>query len=262
MEQGLALPNNKLGKSKHLSSHQELKHYLPDTIVESKDNLYSFLTKYKTVYVKPNNGTGGRGVIRVKQYKDGTYGYQLGLEKHQFTGYDSLYRSLGKHICKRKHLIQKGIPLLKYNGRPFDIRIMVQKNPSGYWECTGIIARLAHPKKIVTNYHRGGTPLPLESLLSAHLAPKDIAPFVQYLRDLGLEISEHVATGFPFVTAMGVDIGLDSDLKPWIIEVNTKPDPHIFNQLEDKRPYQKILHYLSYNRSLKGKRNRNAVMEA
>ncbi|MBC8079813.1 MAG: YheC/YheD family protein [Gorillibacterium sp.] len=251
MEQGLVFPNNKLGKANYLSQSDELKKYLPDTMVESKLNLQLFLAKYKKVYVKPNNGTGGRGVIRVKVKQDGMYVYQLGLKEHHFVHFDQLYDSLAKRIGNKKHLIQKAIPLLKVNRRPFDIRIMVQMNRTGHWECTGIIARLAHPNKIVTNYHRGGTPLPLENLLASHMPSQEIPAFVQKLKDLGQQISEHLSEGYPFVTDMGVDIGLDESLKPWIIEVNTKPDPHIFNQLKDKTPYRIIMQNIKYNRRIK-----------
>ncbi|MCL6457815.1 MAG: YheC/YheD family protein [Gorillibacterium sp.] len=255
MEQRSALPNNKLGKTKYLIMNDELKDYLPDTIVESKNNLQLFLTKYKTVYVKPNNGTGGRGVMRVKVRKDGTFVYQLGLKEHRFADFDQLYHSLSKYTSQKRHLIQKGIPLLKVDHRPFDIRIMVQRYGIGYWVCTGIIARLAYPKKIITNYHGGGTPLPLEGLLANYLSPKEIPAFIQNLKDLGQQISVYLAEGLPHVTAMGVDIGLDTNLKPWIIEVNTKPDPYIFNQLKDKTMYRLIMQYIKYNRSNKNKRN-------
>ena len=31
--------------------------------------------------------------------------------------------------------------------------------------------------------------------------------------------------------AIGIDIGIDENFFPWIIEVNMKPDPYVFNQL-------------------------------
>ena len=248
MEKRSVLPNNKLMKTQHLSENSELKAYIPDTVAESKSNLSAYLTRYRMVYVKPNNGTGGRGVIRVRIAKDGAYEYQLGLKRHAFRTFDGLYRSLGKITSKRTHLVQKGVPLLKIKGRPFDIRVMIQKGPEGKWEHTGTIARIAHPKRIVTNYHRGGTPIELETLLAYFMPAKDISAFVDSLNELSTRIAEHLSTGYPYVTAVGVDIGLDQDHKPWIIEVNTKPDPYIFKNLKDKRVFQKIIRYIGYNR--------------
>ncbi|RIE04883.1 YheC/YheD family protein [Cohnella faecalis] len=42
---------------------------------------------------------------------------------------------------------------------------------------------------------------------------------------------------------VGADIGLDNHLRPWIIELNTNPDPYIFRHLADKRIARKVLSY-------------------
>ncbi|WP_040948608.1 YheC/YheD family protein [Gorillibacterium massiliense] len=243
-------PNTKLGKARYLLEHSELAEHVPDTIKETSENLHQFLMKYRTVYVKPDNGTAGRGVMRVKVEDPGTYCYQLEKEEHRFSSFNRMYRSLSEITSKRRHLVQKGIPLLKIRKRPFDIRVMVQRNPEGVWETTGIIGRLAHPRKIVTNYHSGGTPLPLEALLESHMSSQELPAFLERLNNLGVLTAEHMVKGYPFVHAFGIDIGLDADLKPWIIEVNTKPDPHIFKWLGKPSVYQKILRYLRFNRRL------------
>ncbi|WP_141692548.1 YheC/YheD family protein [Paenibacillus pectinilyticus] len=48
---------------------------------------------------------------------------------------------------------------------------------------------------------------------------------------------------FPNFSSYGVDIGIDKEMKPWIIEVNTRPDKYIFNALSDKRMFRKIIRY-------------------
>jgi glutathione synthase/RimK-type ligase-like ATP-grasp enzyme len=57
--------------SKSLLTHQELSQNVPDTRWYSKKTLKTMLDRYKMVYVKPNNGTGGRGIMRVEKLGDG-----------------------------------------------------------------------------------------------------------------------------------------------------------------------------------------------
>lgn len=53
-------------------------------------------------------------------------------------------------------IIQQGIKLELVEGRPYDIRAMVQHKPKSKWTCTGIFTKVGSPKKIVTNYAQGG----------------------------------------------------------------------------------------------------------
>ncbi|QGQ94746.1 hypothetical protein EHS13_07550 [Paenibacillus psychroresistens] len=107
---------------------------------------------------------------------------------------------------------------------------------------TGVVGRLARPKKIVTNYHSGGTPLPLEGLLSSHI-PTNKTSYMNEIRDLGVHVSKHMGKYFSKYRSFGVDVAIDSSFKPWILEVNTRPDKHIFNALKDKSMYRKIVRF-------------------
>src|SRR5690606_38234482 len=42
------------------------------------------------------------------------------------------------------------------NGRPFDIRVMVQKSNEGVWKSTALFTKIGRPGKVATNYHQGG----------------------------------------------------------------------------------------------------------
>lgn len=138
-------------KTKVLLGSDGVRPYIPDTRKFNKTTLNSMLHSYNMVYVKPEIGTYGNGVIRVERLKTGEYSYQIDKKIKTFRDYTSLYQSLLKKTGKRSYLIQKGIHLVKYNKQRFDLRVMVQLSPKGTWETTGLIGRVAQPGKIVTN---------------------------------------------------------------------------------------------------------------
>ncbi|AWB44547.1 ATP-binding protein [Paenibacillus sp. CAA11] len=234
---------SKWRKTEILLSHRSIRRYIPETCKFSRENLSSMLNQYSMVYVKPEQGTYGRGVMRVQGERGKGYSYQYEETLKQFENIDSLYKSLSKRIQGRSYLIQRGIHLLKHKTRRFDIRVMVQLSPAGKWENTGVIGRLGHPRKIVTNYHSGGKPTAIETLLKGHVTGQQQTRLLKDMGELGVEIASHMQKKYSKLKHIGVDIGLDRTLTPWIIEVNMNPDPYIFNQLKDKSMYRKVMKY-------------------
>lgn len=219
---------------------------MPATRVMTKAALQTMLNQHRMVYVKPDMGSFGQGVMRVEKItssKGTQYLYQHGDRPRAFSSFDRLYRAIGGSKIKKNYLVQKGIHLLKFRQRRFDIRVMIQKSPKGAWEATGLIGRLSHPKRIVTNYHSGGTPLPVGTLMQPHLNKARRSQYNQKLRILGVAIAKHMQKSYPGLKEIGVDIAVDRTMKPWILEVNSRPDPFIFNQLKDKSMYRRIYRY-------------------
>lgn len=236
---------DKLRKTKALLRHERLKMYVPRTVKMSKSSLWSMLQQYSIVYAKPVRGTFGKGVMRAEQLDGGDSGYLLrrGTTSTRFPDFSSLYKGIQRVKLNRPYLVQQGIELLRYRRRRFDLRVMVQKNPSGRWETTGIIGRLAQPGKIVTNYHSGGKPMPVETLLKPHLSPAQTQEMVRFLNRFGTEVAHALGRSFPRLNTIGIDVALDRRLHPWILEVNTNPDPYIFKKLKDPRVFRKIYRY-------------------
>ncbi|SFB21972.1 YheC/D like ATP-grasp [Cohnella sp. OV330] len=234
--------NNKMGKYKLMLKDRATARHLPPTAIASLKAVRTMLGRYAAVYIKPSHGTGGYGIFKMSRFKGG---YQLrhGTRSRVYPKLEQAYAAFDKARANRIYLVQMGIPLLQYKRRPFDLRIMVQRNPRGAWEATGIVGRLAMANKIVTNYHNGGKPMPADALLSPAIPAAKRQGYKGRLEGLALRVSRHLSGYFPQFRAYGVDIGIDRSLKPWIIEVNSRPDRSIFNALSDKRMYRKIMAY-------------------
>lgn len=245
MPKNITRVTSKLRKTAALLRDESLRAYVPITARMNRHTLRNMLDTHRMVYVKPNVGTFGNGVIRVEKRNQGkdAYWFQSGAKARSFRSFDAMFAALSQAKARRPYLVQKGIHLLKHNGRRFDLRVMVQHNLQQRWETTGIIGRLAHPKKIVTNYHNGGTPMKAETLLGSHMPAARRTRMMSRLKQLGLSTARQMSRSFPGVKEIGLDVALDHTLHPWILEVNTNPDPYIFRVLKDKSMFRKVIRY-------------------
>ncbi|WP_274648381.1 YheC/YheD family protein [Paenibacillus humicola] len=253
---GIQRVKSKWAKTNALLQSDTLSGHIPETIQWSREGLQTMLDECGMLYVKPDQGTFGGGVIRIEKVDEDHYTYQLGTKLRTFPAFVQMADRLERELGSRPYLIQKGIELLKYNGRRFDIRVMVQKNLRDRWETTGIIGRLGHPLKVVTNYHSGGKPMTFETLMGSHLSPKAVKSYNNWLRTLGVSVASQLQTVYPRIKEIGIDIAVDTDFNPWILEVNTMPDPYLFRKLPDKKVYLKVSKYCkAYGRFRKKKRS-------
>ncbi|WP_339315859.1 YheC/YheD family protein [Paenibacillus sp. FSL R10-2734] len=242
MKEPIRRVSNKLTKTRVLVRSAEIKKHVPVTRKMDKNTLYNMLKKHKMVYIKPCCGSLGQGVMRVEQ-TSAQYSYQSGTHVHKFSDYDTAYRAIFRETQGKSYLVQKGIRLLVYDGRPLDIRVMVQRNPKGGWEATGFAGRVAHPRKVVTNGSQGGTIFPVDVLLEAYTSAENCNTLIQTMKQIGVKSAKQLSTAYPGLQEIGVDIALDRRLKPWILEVNTAPDPCPFTKLKDTRMIDRIVKY-------------------
>jgi len=251
---------------------------------------------FETNYIKPDRGTYGNGVMRVKTIRMNphsitdadtsentvdplspseaevgaeisaevpltTYELRYGTEEKHFHSLDELDLALNERIQNREYIIQQGIPLMKHDGLPFDLRVLTQKNLQRNWETTGILGRVAAPGKIITNIHGGGRLATFNELVRPHFDQDRFQQLRSELYRLGIHTAVQLQRSFPRLKEIGIDIALDEDGRPWIIEVNTLPGIYAFGLLPDKETYRKIKRYArAYGRlpSKKGKTSRAA----
>ncbi|MDB4866557.1 MAG: endospore coat-associated protein [Cohnella sp.] len=82
-----------------------------------------------------------------------------------------------------------------------------------------MIGRVAHPAKIVTNYHSGGKPTGIRTLLRPYVKNKGLPEYTNILARVGTTAAAVLGHAYPGVNMVGADIGVDRGLKPWIIEL-------------------------------------------
>ncbi|MFB6473296.1 MULTISPECIES: YheC/YheD family protein [Paenibacillus] len=58
-----------------------------------------------------------------------------------------------------------------------------------------------------------------------------------------LSVAAHMSHRYPALNELGLDLAVDQDLTPWILEVNTLPDPCPFTKLREQDTIQRIVAY-------------------
>jgi hypothetical protein len=131
--------------------------YLPETtLFHNTGNVYSLLKNHSTIYVKPINGTGGRGILRVERISKDTFYIQGRRQNRQIIPASKVNKPrLSSFLLKwkggRRFVAQRGIQIELPNGRVHDYRMLVQKNGQGVWTVTGCVGRVGPPRSITSN---------------------------------------------------------------------------------------------------------------
>jgi hypothetical protein len=161
--------------------------------------------------------------------------------RRMITGKEQTVRTLRSLFRPKLYLLQPCLSLGRIEGRPFDVRIMVQRKSGRHpWVITGWLAKLAGPGFVVTNIARSrGKVLPLQTAIhrSNIVSPPDL---LANLRRISMAVANCLGKAYPTLREIGLDMGIDTDGKPWIIEANFRPAHSLFLKLPDRSFYNRI----------------------
>jgi glutathione synthase/RimK-type ligase-like ATP-grasp enzyme len=214
----------------YVKRNKGLAKYLPETELSKKyEQVLRFIEKHKDVILKPINLSRGRGICIISSTGSGyrIYDYRSKeakeIELQDSTTLKSFFEANPQFFSD--YLIQRYLKLAKVDGAAFDIRVVMQKDTSSDWKCTGIECRVAGKESLLTNISRGGYALTLDEALSKAFpdAESNRERIKTRIHTLCHKLCINLEGIHHHFAELGMDIAADEKGRLWIIEVNVFP---------------------------------------
>lgn len=228
--------------------------HLPEThLLKEGEQLLDLLERYPTAYIKPINGSLGKGIVRVepaarRRLKLRYVSPRTGRLRELLATPDDVDDWLDDDDREGQYIAQQGLALDLSGARPVDLRLLLQKDRSGCWGVTGMGARRAAVGRFTANLHTGGEGLPLDTVVTAvGLEPTKVA---EMAGELGLQIAGGLESFCGPLGELGIDFGLDRTGSLWLIEENARPGRALFSQIGPpdlaEATYRRPLQYVRF----------------
>ncbi len=232
-----------------LSPYPRLREHLPYTErLEGLEGLDKMLEQHKAIYLKQARGYKAKGIIKAEKSAAG-YQFTYRLEGIKTISDPEDAERFIKELNEGKkgrnfYLSQQAITVKKYQNRPFDFRVVMQKDGSKQWTCSGIIARFGKRESIATNFLLSGYALPCYEALKRvfRLNERDIFLKQQEIINICLEVCKVLEESIGNYGDLGIDVIVDENQKVWVLEVNKTHD-HKFPlySIHDNQMYHRII---------------------
>jgi hypothetical protein len=244
---------NKWTLFKWLSKDKRTRRFVPITL-KYNDEIYliPLLRRFPFLYLKPEKGKAGMGIMRIRRLPKRKLRYSIDVQEktgnhvYRYSTISQLKDKIREFSEHEDYIVQQGIQLAHLSNRPFDLRILVQKNIRGKWSISGIGARLAGEMSITTHVPRGGTIEDPQRLLIASFNPTKARRIIGGAKRTALIIAKQIERGSETVLGeLSLDLGVDKFAKLWFFEANSKPmrfdEPHI-----RKKSLEQLMYYCSF----------------
>ncbi|RSK51552.1 YheC/YheD family endospore coat-associated protein [Bacillus canaveralius] len=228
---GYGLPN-KLEIYEVLAS-SPLAPYLPASKpVSLPEEVLNELKRHRKIILKPVNGSGGNGIYYLEVQKEGILAKtekQGNQVNYLFSIKSKLSRWLESLLTKKKFLVQPYLQLTDDQDRPFDVRVLLQKDANGHWLERGRGIRTGKKDGILSNLSAGGVAAPFRAWVDK--VDPSLKNFIcEELDELLVKIPVVLEDSFMPLFELGVDIGITKDGAVWILDLNSKPGRKVILQ--------------------------------
>lgn len=238
---------NKWEVHQTLEKRPDTRDLLPDTrLVRSPLDIDALLRRHIAVYVKPAYGTQGRSIYRLEQDSRGIrvqYTAEGETQNRRMNRGSTYWHTfLNKKFCgQRQFLVQQALELVKAQGtRPVDFRWLIQKDGQNRWVITARVARVGHRGSITTNLHTGGNAVLAETFLKENGYAKEdrSREMLDRFDAAAFRVAEALEQKSGRIGEIGIDFGLTTQEKIYLIEVNPRPGRQM---LKDTSPQTRSL---------------------
>lgn len=236
-----------------LKKSRATRQYVPSTQkMSTQAGLSKMLTRHSYLFLKPESGKAGAGIMTIKLNTTKSLKYRLKIQdkkgsiSYKCATISKLWTRIRKETGTNAYIMQQGIPLASINQRPFDLRLLIQKNNKGMWDVTGVGARVAGESSITTHVPRGGSIDDPKKLLISIFGIEQAKTIISRAKTAALIVARQVERESGHIHGeMSMDLGVDANGGIWFFEANAKPmkfdEPHI-----RKRSLERIFQYSSY----------------
>ncbi|WP_367305847.1 YheC/YheD family protein [Alicyclobacillus acidocaldarius] len=200
--------------------------HLPETrMFAGAESVMDLLSRHQAVYLKPVGGSIGRGIVRVERRGDAFDVWAQRAERAEHWAIHDL-RELDEALRRARlpgtYVAQAAIPVIRFEGRPCDARVLLQR-PGASWQVVGYGIRVSGEESITSHVPNGGHIADRWTVLRQVFGSRseDVdARLVSFTRSAAAAIERSMPG---HVREMSIDVGIDEAGHPWLFEANAKP---------------------------------------
>ncbi|MDF2936680.1 MAG: hypothetical protein K0Q90_2053 [Paenibacillaceae bacterium] len=225
---------DKLMLHRILEQSPDIRPHLPLTEPARPEVLQRLMREYPALIVKPSNGSVGQGIMLLSITEQGKWRWKYrsaktGAWRTQHLTGAQLPGELIRRLRKRSFLVQYFLPLAKFQRCPFDIRVSVQKNESGLWQTTGMVAKVARTGAFLTNVAQGGKVATMDQVFADHPGWNG-TEIQERISRLSVQIAEFMDARLTGLADLGLDMGIMEDGHLIFIEANGRDQRYSFGE--------------------------------
>jgi hypothetical protein len=191
--------------------------------LKKKRELFKFINNHSTVYIKAKYSFQSKGVMRVHKKGTNSFEYLYFYKKQIKRGTVSktqLMKTLTNFFKRKSLFIQKEIPIVTHRGKPFDIRVEINKTPAGKPKVSAYCVK-EHPKGVFTSKNSKIYKLTNFFQLKYNYSAQYVSSLIKKIDHICYATYGALESGYGPLGEISVDLGIDRFGKLWIIEANS-----------------------------------------